>query len=102
MGTTDRMLELCIRREKEMTKATRLRDLILKDPERIYIKICPDLTEGEIHKVMTIGGSNMQIPIAPILHSCILSECAAYDLETDTCKKYGQKITYTKGGEAID
>ncbi|MEE8886226.1 MAG: hypothetical protein SOI56_06635 [Eubacteriales bacterium] len=82
-----------------MTKAPRLRDLILKDPERIYIKICPDLTEGEIHKVMTIGGSDVQIPV---VHCCVLSECAAYDLETDTCKKYGQKVTYTKGGEAID
>ena len=23
-------------------------------------------------------------------------------MSTDTCKKYGQKVTYTKGGEAID
>lgn len=86
-------------RKKEMTKAPTLKDLTLKDPTRTFVKIRPDLTGCETHPALTIGGSDVQIPV---VHCCILSECAAYDLETDTCKKYGQKVTYTKGGEAID
>lgn len=87
-----------------MTKAPTLKDLTLKDltlknPTRSFVKICPDLTGYETHPALTIGGSDVQIPV---VHCCILSECAAYDPEIGTCKKYGQKVTYTKGGEAID
>ena len=82
-----------------MTKAPALKNLTLKDPTRAFVKICPDLTGYETHPALTIGGSDVQIPV---VHCCILSECAAYDPGTDTCNKYGQKVTYTKGGEAFD
>ena len=66
-----------------------------KEPNRTFIKTCPDLMGYRIIPAVMQGGATVKVPV---LSECRMQECAAYDPKTEKCKKYGTDVRYEKQG----